>query len=118
MLRAAAASIACKCCSRLMVALPLHSHLTRYRCTTLPPCCSAPSMLDSLAAHLTTQLFFLGDAAEQLASAAGGSDTVQAVADAVQAVGDAPVQVRLRWQDGWLAPGLVTALLDLPCGLP
>ena len=75
-------------------------------------------MLDSLAAHLTTQLFFLGDAAEQLASAAGGSDTVQAVADAVQAVGDAPVQVRLRWQDGWLAPGLVTALLDLPCGLP
>jgi hypothetical protein len=53
---------------------------------------SAPSALDSLAAHLTTQLFFLGDAAEQLANSVGGSDAAQAVADAVNAVGDAPVQ--------------------------
>lgn len=35
--------------------------------------CSAPSALDNLAAHLTTRLFLLGDAAEQLAAAADGA---------------------------------------------
>ncbi|KAL4428994.1 hypothetical protein ABPG77_006033 [Micractinium sp. CCAP 211/92] len=34
---------------------------------------SAPSVLDNLAAHLSTRLFLLGDAAEQLAAAADGA---------------------------------------------
>ncbi|KAI7837770.1 hypothetical protein COHA_008401 [Chlorella ohadii] len=57
---------------------------------------SAPSALDSLAAHLTTQLFFLGDAAEQLANSVGGSDAAQAVSDAVNAAGDATVQAAVE----------------------
>lgn len=69
---------------------------TAFRCPLPLPHCSAPSALDSLAAHLTTQLFFLGDAAEQLANSVGGSDAAQAVSDAVNAAGDATVQVRLR----------------------
>ncbi|PSC67864.1 inner membrane PPF-chloroplastic isoform B [Micractinium conductrix] len=58
---------------------------------------SAPSAFHSLAAHLTTGMFLLGDAADQLAGAAAGSaDAVGGAAgaavDAAAAVGDAAAQ--------------------------
>ena len=63
-----------------------------------PAPCSAPSAFHSLAAHLTTGMFLLGDAADQLAGAAAGSaDAVGGAAgaavDAAAAVGDAAAQV-------------------------
>ncbi|KAL4440318.1 hypothetical protein ABPG75_003319 [Micractinium tetrahymenae] len=51
---------------------------------------SAPSALDSLAAHLSTRLFLLGDAVEQLAAAADGAAAAPAAAaEAVKAAADA-----------------------------
>lgn len=57
------------------------------------PACSAPSAFHSFAAHLSTQLFLLGDAAEAVAGAVGGDAAAQAVADAVSQGGDAAVEV-------------------------
>ncbi|EFN53953.1 hypothetical protein CHLNCDRAFT_25162, partial [Chlorella variabilis] len=58
------------------------------------PCClparSAPSAFHSLAAHLTTTLFLLGDAADSLADASGtAAAAVDAASNAASAVADA-----------------------------